>query len=293
MLNYSNLTYRDKPSSVTRRFEIHPLAYKGHKEYVSNESEVHYYLHKLTPAILEEIYRNPNEEQQQCRVEIPKTSFEERGEVEVPIHHEASLPKMQQIEESEFIKKNDNFSATFSKGFYSRNNNMNSLPIVTKSCKTRQVPNESRYNQQILKDVDVLKNTKYASTSHGFYRPKKYDGFESFNVPRTDVGEKYEYKSTKIYQDSISKTIYSERTDLQLDEENERLKNILQSQTNRNFLRNANLPNIRTIIEQPKFFLKKTGTGTKNMGAKYNPFNFDQGGKNRTKRNPSGALFQF
>ena len=301
MLNYYNYTYRDKPSSMTRSFEVHPLAYKGHEEYISKDSEVHYYLHKLTPTILEEIYKSktiqqPSRNDERVEEEVPRTFTEEIREVPKRIttkHEEINIEAPHMFTETGYSKKNNNFSATFSKGFALRSNKVNDKIGLSKLCKVKQIPNENRYNHEYLKDVEVLKKTRYASTSHGFYRPKRYDGFESFNVPRVNLREKDEFRSTKIYEDKISKTVYSDRNDIQLEEENERLKNILKNQTNRCYLRTANLPHIQTIVDQPKFLLKRTGTGTKNMGAKYNPYNFDQAGKNRTKRNPNGALFQF
>jgi hypothetical protein len=300
MLNYYNYTYRDKPSSITKSFEVHPLAHKGHEEYISKDSEVHYYLHKLTPKIMEEIYKKKTVQQpllneERVDEEFPRIFTEEIREVPKKIidkHVEINVQQPYVITESEFSKKKHNFSATFSKGFALRNNKANDKIDISKLCKVKRIPDENRYNNQYLKDVEVLKKTRYASTSHGFYRPKRYDGFESFNVPRVNLKEKDEFKSTKIYEDKITKTVYS-GNDIQLDNENERLKNILKNQTNRCYLRTANLPHIETIIDQPKFLLKRTGTGSKNMGVKYNPFNFDPKEKNRTKRNPNGALFQF
>jgi hypothetical protein len=227
---------------------------------------------------------------------MPRLMTEEIKQVPKKVivkHEDLAEPEHKIFTETGFSKKNNNFSATFSKGFALRNNKIGERSIQTRLCKVKQIPNENRYNHQYLKDVESLKKTRFASTSHGFYRPKRYDGFESFNVPRVNINDKDEFRSTKIYEDKISKTIYSDRSDIQLEEENERLKNILKNQTNRGFLRTAHLPHIQTIVDQPKFLLKKTGTGTKNIGGKYNPYNYDQAGKNRTKRNPNGALFQF
>ena len=140
---------------------------------------------------------------------------------------------------------------------------------------------------------------------------KKYDGFQSFNVPHVESLrlDKIEKKKCPIYHltQKMAKSClrirnndndYSD-SEMQLkeaQEENEKLKKIILYQTSNDFLKQSKLPEIHHVIEQPRLKINSNQNGIariKHMGGKYNPYNFQAGRDCESKRrNQVGALFQ-
>jgi hypothetical protein len=298
MLNYHNYNYKETPFTTTKSFDVHPLSYRGHDEYICKDSEVHYYLQKYGHIKAKDIIKKQDipyniiDSTQEKIISSPIKAMNEK-EIKKPKVDE-NENKIQCLSEesiqNEIYNNSKGFKSSFSKGFYNKLNQQKKL-LNIRTCKNNIKLVDSRYSQQYLADVKNLTKLSKTSTSTDFYRPKNYDGFESFNIPRVQLPNKNEYKYIKIHEDKIAKTFGSNK-DNNLEEENERLSMILKKQNNTAFLRTANLPHIQVIVDQPKFWLKKTGTGTKMMGSRYNPFNFLENNKNLTKRNYLGALYQ-
>ena len=299
MLNFHNYNYKETPFTTTKSFDVHPLSYRGHDEYICKDSEVHYYLKKYGHVKAKDIIKKKDipyniiESTEEKNICSPiKTTIEE--EIKKPKNDYENQNKIQCLSEecpqNDIHNNSKGFKSSFSKGFYNKlNQKKNNSNIKTSKNNIKLV--DTRYPQQYLEEVKSLAKLSKTSTSTEFYRPKKYDGFESFNIPRVELPNKHEYRYIKIHEDKIAKTFGSNKEN-NLEEENERLLRILKNQNSRTYLRTANLPHIQTIIDQPKFWLKKTGTGTKMMGSRYNPFNFQENNKNLTKRNYLGALYQ-
>ena len=78
------------------------------------------------------------------------------------------------------------------------------------------------------------------------------------------------------------------------EEENEKLRLIIHNQSNTEFLAKAKLPRIAYIVNQPKFLLSNSKTQfSKNLGEKYNPFNYKIENKNNFRRNINGGHFLY
>lgn len=165
----------------------------------------------------------------------------------------------------------------------------------------------NRYDKSYSSNFNVL-------NSKGFFENKnkseninkrKFEGFQSFNVPRVEK-EKIDCKKpmnkltinigkscTGMKKLSDSNPFSKEKLK-EVTEENKKLFKIMKNQTNGNFLKFSNLPDISNVMDLPKLKIKKSKEieKVKYMGGKYNPYNFKLGrdGEN-IERNHVGALF--
>jgi len=155
---------------------------------------------------------------------------------------------------------------------------------------------------------------------------KKHDGFESFNIPRLENIQVDASKPAFHYTQRLVKSCTGRKTEKstyndsslqnnlnkkskgmllpehdekmiigeKIIEENAKLKSILNAQTNKDFLKQVNMPKISYVALQPKLIVKEFGLGGegKFLGAKFNPDNFQTGrGNDRNRRNYVGGLY--
>jgi len=194
--------------------------------------------------------------------------------------------------------KINNFPSTTSQGFYNKKNKFYT------SSKNKVL--NGRFNQNYLSDIEKLSSNS-SFRGNTFRKQKGYDGFESYRVPRTKTRAKSEYK-TKSLVDNYSRQMMNSlkignKEGYQADqyklnelcqEENTKLKIIINNQSNPDFLAKSKLPKISCIINQPRFLLTNSRTQySKNLGEKYNPFNFKVDNKNHFKRNIGGSHFLY
>jgi hypothetical protein len=201
------------------------------------------------------------------------------------------------LRESEGLAHNKIPNST-SQGFFNRKNQ---IFVNPKSSKVK-----GRFNQNYLNEMEKFAQTN--STGFNFSsRPKKYDGFESYKVPRTKKRSKSEFQENSVVKNYSKQMLKSlrigpigvEEKDLiglnQLcEDENQKLRMIISNQANSEFLAKAKLPKIAYIVNQPKFLMSNSRTQfSKNLGEKYNPHNYKFDHKNNFKRNINGGHFLY
>jgi hypothetical protein len=298
MLDYTNYNYREKPFTRSNKFGVHPLSQTGQHEYVCRDSQVHWFMHKIPPRLLQELYAPQTEDcdQEQHGCYMKGSTFQE-------FDSEKLNPPC--AEDQEAVQENETDFNNYSKtlelpnqyNFVQYCSNKPTPTLFRKSgysMQRSQKLKDSRFANDYVNEAELLKtNARFTATSTDWKR-KKYDGFTSYQVPRTEPEYKEEFRKSRLVTDRIYNSVYNPCVQNQdINEENERLKAIYLNQTNRNFLKSNKLPQISLIVNQPKTLLKNTNTSsTKMMGGKYNPFNYHGTSKNWTKRNYLGALYQ-
>lgn len=163
--------------------------------------------------------------------------------------------------------------------------------------------NEDRYSLRLqhLKNIK-LKNDEFNSTHSSKYYPlKRYCGFTSYCVPRTDdmkPSNNHNSHSTMFnrmkvrLERSISCGSLNNCKEFEaLKKENEDMKQNLGYQTSKDFLSQTKLPNVVKIADTKKLIRQIGLSNSKDMGEKYNPFSNVYSAANRTKRNYTGSLF--
>lgn len=136
--------------------------------------------------------------------------------------------------------------------------------------------NYTRFDKNYLSNIneitkkDFFKNNNKYENNH----QKRFDGFLSFNVPRVKKLNIDSSKPMNKLAESISKScVGNKRVSYvnahsafklkEVTEENEKLKRIINRQTNTNFLKSTSLPDIIHIVSQPKLKIKKLNAGGK------------------------------
>ena len=225
------------------------------------------------------------------------------------------------------IPSERNLSISTQKSFYFQKSNLDPLSrrLNMTSSNFRETVNKdsdstsnSRFDPNHLKNLNLfIKSKSYFNMDKiieaDTYCRKRYQGFQSFNVPHVDnlIKDNFVYNkkkkpisllTEKIAQSCIgNKKISFDLTQSpkkmeEVQEENEKLKNIIMIQTNSDFLKKSKLPEIQYCISQPKLKIRKNdlvGGKIKHLGDKYNPYNFQAGRDCETnRRNQTGALFQ-
>ena len=54
MIEYKELSFKEKPFTQVKHYAIHPLSEKGFNQYLSKESYARQYLNKINPKLIEE-----------------------------------------------------------------------------------------------------------------------------------------------------------------------------------------------------------------------------------------------
>lgn len=215
-------------------------------------------------------------------------------------------------------------------------NNLHKFLNMKKNLNKKHNPKDNiRWETNYPSNIEYLKKNQNLffdfnpneENLNSFSRKKKYDGFESFNIPRLDnlqadaskpafhytqrlvkscIGRRKENSNNINHKNNPGNEVNSANSNPKdeenneqvtvekIKEENQKLKNILNMQTNKDFLRTGNMPKISYVALQPKLVIKKFGLGGqgKFLGGKYNPDNFQTGrGNDRNRRNYVGGLY--
>ena len=54
MIDYNQLSYKDKPFTQVKKYAVHPLSDQGFNQYLSKESYARQFLNKINPKLIEE-----------------------------------------------------------------------------------------------------------------------------------------------------------------------------------------------------------------------------------------------
>lgn len=195
--------------------------------------------------------------------------------------------------------------------FYVKSNNdllSRRLNFTSSSFNRTQNPkNINRFDKSYASNLNVLSSKDYFNNKNKTENKthRRYQGFQSFNVPRVEK-ENIDFKKpmNKLAQ-SIGKSCtgekrlsyenaFSSEKLKEVKQENVKLFEILKNQTNKNFLKFSNLPNISQVMDLPKLKIKKSQEmdRVKHMGDRYNPYNFQAGRDCESmRRNHVGGLF--
>jgi hypothetical protein len=218
--------------------------------------------------------------------------------------------------------KNSLFSITTEKAFNFKKANLDPLSRrlnytsgdFFKTTNKDQNNNFNRYDKNYLKNVNLLINSKSYLEMDKIRdnREKKYDGFQSYAIPNLNTinfEDNFESKKSPVYNmtEKMSKSCNGfKRNDGEKNqdnskskkknaiEESEKLRKIMYLQTNTEFLKKNKMPEIQKFIDQPNIIINKNSFGVtkKNMGKKYNPYNYISGRDCESRRrNITGALF--
>jgi len=222
------------------------------------------------------------------------------------------------------VPSEKNFSISTNKSFYFQKSNLDPLSRrlnITSSNFSKTVNKDSNTNSRF--DQNYLKNLNLFISSKSYFNmdkiietdtisKKRYDGFESFKIPHVDTVNKSNLANNKdkkpvsLLTEKIARSCIGNRFSMNLtltpenfnevQDENEKLRRIMMTQTSSEFLKKTKLPEIQYCVSQPKLKIKKNnliGGKIKHIGGKYNPYNFQAGRDCETnRRNQFGALFQ-
>jgi len=196
------------------------------------------------------------------------------------------------LKESANITKSGNKTST---GFFNINRNKMFSSTLPKN-------KSARYDNKYISDMENFGKTSLSKAN----KSKGYDGFESYNIPRVGLRSKSEMKENSLvdnYSRQMANSIKlgskqcSNANSVELnqlcEEENKKLRNVIKNQLNGEYLAKAKLPKISYIVNQPKFNMANSRTQyNKNMGAKFNPFNYQTDRSSKTfGRNIFGGTF--
>jgi hypothetical protein len=297
MLDDTNYSYKDAPFTKTKIWGVHPLSNKGHQEYISKDSQVHWYMHKVPPKLLKEIYpenQKPlthNTNNIQAHIMIPQEN-NEKEQFENANKCEDNTNNVKEALDSKSTLTNPISSSSLS----TKTPYKHKSPVVKSKLTPYKIPEiNSRYIHNYDNEIDNFKTRSNKFLTSPTLSQSKFTSFKSYEVPRVDQVNRNEFSSTKRFTKNINNTVYSPvrgRSEICLQKENERLNEVFMHQTNKDFLVTNKLPSIDNILNQAKSNYNKTNTSnTKMMGSKYNPDNYTGQSKNWSKRNYLGALY--
>jgi hypothetical protein len=295
MLDNSDYNYNSNPFTKTKKWGVHPLSQTGHQEYISNDSQVHWYMHKVSPKMLKQIYGDKQTSQVKDSIEEPQTeeiikvideSVELETEQKKPLAKEYGQTLSQLKRSPDILKTKTGFHPYLGCTKSTKFSCTNSLSSMKQSLAGTRYFND-------YSDCELTKTQNNFQMSPG-QGTKKFNTFKSYEVPRVEQGDKDDFKTTKLWTKSIANTVYNplSNTTGDLTNENERLKRIFINQTSNDYINTNKLPTISNIVSQNMRLYNKTNTSnTKMMGSRYNPSNYIGQSKNWSKRNYLGALY--
>jgi len=204
--------------------------------------------------------------------------------------------------------------------------NINSSKKSEKLIKTLNQKFPESY-LEIMKDLEkTTKNNNFTTTkiNNNFFlerKKNKYDGFESFNVPKVENRCSTAGQHRPVYKDLYGKNYsrlvsavtikHNANDDIENEkvienyckQENQKLQRIIQGNNKINELSrgvklsNLMTPSIQNIISAPKIMIKRTGVGgaSRQMGDHYTPglVVITNKGVSMPKRNCFGGAFQY
>jgi hypothetical protein len=285
----SRLSYVNKPYSKVRSYKVFPLSDNGVKEYIAPDSYTHNYLDKFSPAIMDFVNRNSKDPQE----EVKEMSQSSRNN---PLNREIS---------NKINKDNNSFQTKIIKEEEEKSISKIKIPNkISHNAKNNSVLDRNRLVGKLNKNQIRIIKTKVP-----IMNTTKYNGFPSYAVPRTEnlnISETNSTTCANFYNNKIKNTIalsnngnfsrvHTEEDYLSVcSKENDKCQYILTTQTDSTHS-GPLLPHINSYSKQPKtpkMFILGKNISSKQMGERYNPFNYDlTRTKSNIRRNVYGALF--
>lgn len=326
MYNIDMYTYWKKPYLTNRKYGIHPLDDPGFEKYIGPESHNVNYLSRINPKVLKNIIGEDYETVVNRQKERIKEINSEK-ENEKTIHpSQSTIVKKPTPKKKITINEDDNqyneevkndfntnqtdfhthrpFSCanTPSNGFRPYHKRRNFKETYGYEPFSEIKTNKERYQNEIM---DLKKNKltegEFNCTHSGFYYPKKrYNGFTSYAVPRTDKSSDNRQISSafNVYSGNIVKSLNYKRKNEEeseyqtMEKQNDDIKTNLMNQTSSAFRRKYKLPDVLKIANTRQRIRNVRLGLSKEMGEKYNPYCHMLNTGDRIGRNFVGALFQ-
>ena len=312
MYNIDLYSYYKKPFCRSKKFTIHPIDEPGLEKYYSPDSHVTHYLKRTDPFVFRSIlgmdYNSLIDFQKSeiKAIETPdslKTLENIKSKNYEKSHHKTNFSTGGEEEKNGTNKR---YNTAY--GNETEEKKLNKKNILNKSHKnfrpyhkTRNFKelygyeNITRFNSKPEKYLQIINNLKYSSDKieKNSYK-RKYDGYTTYEIPLINVhtGKKEE---DNLFSSTLKKTLKC----LQKNNEsggtamNEKeLKQNLFNQTSLKFLKKYKLPDVLKIAGHTQLIRRQKVGLSKEMGEKYNPYQFIAISKNRTGRNYVGDLFK-
>jgi hypothetical protein len=305
-LNF-RLPYRNSPYDKVRSHNVYQLSDEGFNKYISKDHITHKYLNKFrilkivaddetTTTDKNKQNKNLNNNLSDLKCSSASSPSQNANCMQPQNENVNMFRNYSSFKKSSKNKTRSKLTSPKNMKNMTRNSNMNYLPTETSSFNVTDYLNtttsklrEKRTgfgSQQVPRVEHLLNEQKriMSSTSHNF-RHKIYKTLawnKNKEDPQISNGDK---DQIHIQDDDIMQVCNTE---------NEKMKNLILTQTSTNFLKGSRLPRIKNVKkEEPVILSSNNRLGNcKLMGEKYNPFNFDIGKtKNMTKRNVFGALY--
>lgn len=339
MYNIDMYEYWEKPYLTNRKYGIHPLNDKGFEKYIGPESHNVNYLSRINPKVLKNIigmdYETVTNQQKEKIKEMNEQREKENQETQQQPQASMKRPtpkKKVQIDVQDEERKgdelppNENNEGVYDDTFNQNQTNFHksSRPFTSLCSPTNGFrpyhkrrtfkenfgyeqfstakSNRERYQNEI---TDLKKNKLSCgefnySHSDFFYPKKRYNGFTSYAVPRTDkAGDNRNFSTAfKVYSGNINKSLSNfknregESEYEAMEKQNDEVKNNLFNQTSSAFRKRYKLPDILKIANTRQRIRNIRLGNSKEMGEKYNPYCHVLNTGDRIGRNYCGALFQ-
>ena len=327
MYNINLYIYKTKPFSRIKDYGIHPLNEEGFKKYVGPDSHNINYVSRINPKVFKEItgvdLESIVKEQKEKLREASKIECD-RDEIKDSrpfSSDDKKIEKKKSDNKDEEKTREENLPTPLSPFTPSRHllcpkiktNFSNSFHRIRSFKDMYGYENKEKfdspkakvnYDIKKLRDECLSNDNFYLSHSSSFFPKKRYQGFTSYAVPRTDEYTKSGKSRTfKMLNNKLAKSLScSGRLKLNdvdildnyeiMKKDNDSMKINIVNQTSQNFLNNYRLPNVTTIANTRKLIKKVDNGNRKLFSEKYNPYALVSPTRNRTGVNYIGALFQ-
>ena len=322
-------TYWKKPYLTNRKYGIHPLDDPGFEKYIGPESHCVNYLSRINPKVLKNIIGEDYEtvvNRQKEKIKEMKEQTEKENEdsikreqkpimkkptpkkkVTLPEEDKAQFEDKEDHKDNMFNTNQTNFNprpytsvCSPSNGFRSYHRRRNFKETYGYEPFSEIKTNKERYQNEI---TDLKKNKlsegEFNYTHSGFYYPKKrYNGFTSYAVPRTDKAADVRTFSNpfKVYSGRINRSLSFNQPEQgeyeKMEKQNEDIKQNLMNQTSQGFRKKYKLPDVLKIANTRQRIRNVSLGHSKEMGERYNPYCHMLNTGDLIGRNFVGALFQ-
>ena len=325
-------TYWKKPYLTNRKYGIHPLDDPGFEKYIGPESHCVNYLSRINPKVLKNIIGEDYEtvvNRQKERIKEMKEQSEKGNEDTIKTEQKPIMKKptpkkkvtLPEEDKEQFVNNEEHNNNMFntnqtnfnprpytsvcspSNGFRPYHRRRNFKETYGYEPFSEIKTNKERYQNEI---TDLKKNKlsegEFNYTHSNFYYPKKrYNGFTSYAVPRTDKAADVRTFSNpfKVYSGRINRSLSSFNQPQQaeseydkMEKQNDDIKQNLMNQTSQGFRKKYKLPDVLKIANTRQRIRNVSLGHSKEMGEKYNPYCHMLNTGDIIGRNFVGALFQ-
>ena len=265
MYDIDYFSYTKEPIVRIKQIGIYPLDDKGRAKYFSKDSYTHHYLRKTDPSVFNQIINNKdiNEEEKQ------KTINQES------LNNQNHLNTLTIEKNNEALKTEPN-----------QNSNISPHSLKNNTISTNSTRNRVTLNQRYIDNMNEKKRFKKKLNNLRYKSYSKTNKNKNLYVETEDnKKEKDSNNFIKTFNDSGHKKM------TQSFDKNARLTG-LKVFKNKMAKTNVKLPLIMGGFNHGNsYVINNIRTDSKEMGEKYNPYNFISPHVNRTKRNYVGGLF--